>query len=158
MMPRAPGRLRWYTAAAHLLVGLIARALVRVSATPGRRANPALKAFTFGVSLALFLTSTAFVPPLLGVSATFQRTSAWTLAFTMIVEMLPITLQAARGTTSHFTMQGSFNSLMWHVMAAAIVFATVAMLRQGIEPKRSAKFRRNADIAGAAPVKPNRPR
>ncbi len=128
MFPRLPDRLLLYTAGAHLLVGLIALVLVTVSAAPVLGVHPALKPFKFGISIALFLASIAFVLPLLSVSAVVQRALAWALAITMILEMLPITLQAARGTTSHFNIHGRFNGLMWNLMAAAIVVATLAML------------------------------
>ena len=60
-----PDRLLLYTAGAHLLLALIALALLTITATPVLGVHPALKPLKFGISIALFLASLACVLPLL---------------------------------------------------------------------------------------------
>lgn len=117
-----------WTAAAHVLVGVVALVALLVEATPIGGVHPALKPMKFGFSIAIFLGTMAIVTPLLSVDAGLRRGIEWTLAITTIVETVPIVGQALRGTASHYNTQGAFNAAVWQVMAVAIVVTTLAMV------------------------------
>jgi hypothetical protein len=63
----------------------------------------------------------AVVIPALSVDPGVRRGVALILSLTMIVEMVPIVVQALRGTTSHFNVQGALNTALWQLMVAAIL-------------------------------------
>ncbi len=114
-----------WVAAAHVVIGVIGLvALVVFDAPP--------KPMKFGFSIAIFLGTMAIVTPLLSISPGLRRGIEWTLAITMILEIVPIVVQALRGTTSHFNTQGPFNAAVWKLMAVAIVIATAAMVAVAI--------------------------
>jgi hypothetical protein len=121
-----PRSLVW-TGAAHALLALVAGGLLLLPAQPIMGVHPALKPMKFGVSIALFLWTMAYVLPMLSVRSSMMHALAWTLCFTMVLEMVPIVLQPLRGTTSHFNTYGAFNQALWLLMMAAIVVATMAM-------------------------------
>jgi len=118
-----------WVAAAHAAVGAVALVLaLGVNATPVLGAHPALKPMKFGFSIALFLATMAVLVPALSLRPQLREVAAWTLAATMIAEMIPIVVQAARGTTSHFNSHGTLDSAFWRLMFVAIVIATVTTL------------------------------
>jgi len=114
-------------AAAHLVVGVVAFALTFVDAPAVMGVHPALKPMKFGFSIAIFLGSLALVVPTLSVSTSTQTALAALLSLTMIAEMLPILLQAAQRTTSHFNVSDARSAGLWTIMVGAIVVATLVM-------------------------------
>ena len=127
MIPESADRVLLWVAAAHLLLGLLCLLALFVAAEPILGVHPGLKPMKFGVSIAAFLGTMALLLPSLSVSPEVRRGIAWALALTMIVEMLPIFVQALRGTTSHFNVQGALNTALWQMMVGAIVLATITM-------------------------------
>ena len=65
---------------------------------------------------------------MLTVSPTLRRGFAWTLVICMFAEMLPIAVQALRGTTSHFNTRTPTNNAWWSLMFVAILVTTIAMV------------------------------
>lgn len=121
-------RLLFVTAGAHVVVGCIALALLVVADAPAvMGVHPALKPMKFGFSIAVFLATMGLVVPRLALSSTQQLVVAALLCVTMVVEMVPIGLQAARGTTSHFNTADAGSARWWMVMMVAIVVATLVM-------------------------------
>jgi hypothetical protein len=125
-------RLLVGTAAAHLLLALIGGGLLLLEAPQILGAHPALKPTKFALSIGIFLATAAVLVPRLSLSPPGRAWLAGTLSITMILEMLAIAIQAARGTTSHFNRTTPFDHLLWNVMGAAIVVASVAMLLAAI--------------------------
>jgi len=116
-----------WIAAAHLVVGLACLAALRIDAGPIMGLHPAMKPMKFGLSIALFLATMAVVLPALSIASAHRRVIAAILAATMVVVMVPVLVQAARGTTSHFNVRSSIDALVWRVMVGAIVIATFTM-------------------------------
>jgi hypothetical protein len=54
-----------------------------------------------------------------------RRVVGWTTAVTLVLEMVIISLQAARGTTSHFNVGTAFDGVLWTLMGLAIVVQTL---------------------------------
>lgn len=126
-MSQAERILAW-AAVAHLLVAMLALVWLCFPATAILGVHPASKPLKFGLSIGLFLGSLAYLLPLLAVSPALRRGFAWTLVVCMIAEMLPIAVQALRGTTSHFNTRTVASGAWWNLMFVAIVVTTIAML------------------------------
>lgn len=130
MSPLAdPHRALTWSSLVFLVVG--ASAYVLLLATDHTLADGthrAMKPMKFGLSIALFLATMAFLIPELSIDARLRGGLARILIVTMAVEMVVIVGQALRGTKSHFNVEGAQNSALWIVMVVAIVVATGAML------------------------------
>jgi hypothetical protein len=127
MIPENADRLLLWVAAAHLLLGLLCLLALFLEAEPILGVHPGLKPMKFGFSIAAFLGAMALLLPSLSVSPESRRGISLALASTMVVEMLPIFIQALRGTTSHFNMRSTLDTTIWQVMVGAIVIATLTM-------------------------------
>jgi hypothetical protein len=121
-------RLLAGTAVAHLLLASVGGVLLLAEAPAILGVHAALKPTKFALSIGVFLATAAVLVPRLSLSPLGRTCLAATLSFTMVVEMIAILVQAARGTTSHFNQTTPFDHIIWNVMGAAIVVACVAML------------------------------
>ena len=130
MIPEHVDRVLAWTAGAHLLVALGCALAIALApdASPILGIHPALKPLKFGVSIAIFLATMAMVVPMLSIGAAPRLAIAIALSATMILEMLPIAVQAARGTTSHFNQDGQANTALWRLMLVAVVVMTLVMI------------------------------
>lgn len=113
---------------AHGIVGLIFMMLLLIPMHPITGVHAALKPMKFGFSVGIFLLSMAFVLPTLRMNRTMHEVVSVLLLVTMIFEMLPIGLQALRGTTSHFNISTGFNAALWRLMVGSIVITTITMV------------------------------
>lgn len=86
------------------------------------------KSVKFGLSIGLLLATVIPILSILDVSSRVRAVIAWTLIGTMAVEMVAISIQAVRGTTSHFNTATPFDAAIWHTMQIAIVLACVALV------------------------------
>ena len=84
-----------------------------------------LKPAKFAVSIALYTFTLAWVFTFIPGWAATRRIVGWTTAMAMVVEMVIIGLQAARGTTSHFNVSTLFDGVLWTIMGLAIVAQTL---------------------------------
>lgn len=125
-MPRFD-RILLATAAGHALLAVLALALLLVPAPTITGVHPALKPMKFAISVALFLATMAALVPKLTLGARARHALIAVLIATMIVEMIPIVVQALRGTTSHFNTTRRLDAALWRAMLVAIVVLTVAM-------------------------------
>lgn len=122
------GRLLALTAAAHLLLGIVALLCLRVEAAPIGGVHPALKPMKFGLSIAVFLATMAVVVPMLTTPPSVRVGLAAILSLTMVAEMVAIATQALRGRGSHFNTTTTGDAAWWQLMMVAIVVATLAMV------------------------------
>ncbi|GAA3296352.1 hypothetical protein Dvina_44560 [Dactylosporangium vinaceum] len=87
-----------------------------------------IKPFKFAVSIAIYATTIAWLLPLLEK----RRRAGWWLgaiiAATMLVEMVIIVGQAARGHQSHFNNQTPLDAALFGIMGATIAVAWVCTL------------------------------
>lgn len=89
--------------------------------------NRWIKPIKFSASIAIYLGALAWYAPQFGVS----NASRWALGiagWSMIVEIVAIVLQAARGTTSHYNIATPFDGILFSVMGMAIALNTLAMV------------------------------
>lgn len=89
--------------------------------------NPWIKPMKFMVSIGVFYWTMAwFMPEADGRHARRLGAIRWTILATLAGEILLITLQAARGTTSHFNVRSAFDAVVFQAMGIMIVANTLA--------------------------------
>ena len=87
--------------------------------------NRWIKPMKFFVSIAIFAWTTAvYMYFLKGFEKAASRIS-WGMIAIFAVEMIVITGQAARGTTSHFNVKQPLDGMLFGIMGLAIVFNTI---------------------------------
>ena len=84
-----------------------------------------LKPAKFGVSITLYSLTMVWLLGFVTTDRVWKRrlvsVAGWTIAGTFVAEMVPITLQVMRGTTSHFNVATPFDMALWSLMGTAIV-------------------------------------
>jgi hypothetical protein len=127
------------TAAGLLMVAALATFLAGLGLDPRviTGAPAWLKPAKFAASTAIFMFTLAWMFSYLPGWPRLRRTVGWITAATLVLEVSLITLQAWRGTTSHFNVGTPLDAAVFGLMAAGIlvqttstVAATVALWRQ----------------------------
>jgi len=83
--------------------------------------NPWIKPLKFAISIAIYAFTMAWILAELPMRAEVKRWIVWILAGTLVLEIVLITMQAARGVTSHFNNATAFDSAVFGTMGAAIL-------------------------------------
>lgn len=86
-----------------------------------------IKPAKFAMSIAIYLGTVAWLLPASGLGETVRRRLVGVIGASMVYEMLAITVQAARGTTSHFNIATPFDGLIFQTMGTAIAVNTAAV-------------------------------
>jgi hypothetical protein len=89
--------------------------------------NPWIKPMKFAISIAIFLATIAWFMPELGPRPRARRWLGLTMVAMMVIEIVAIAGQAARGTTSHFNNSSPFNAIVFGIMGTAITINTIAV-------------------------------
>jgi hypothetical protein len=119
--------LLFWTGAA-MLLALVVVTLISIGDTRQVLGlNPWIKPMKFLVSIAIFLWTVAWLMPETINKPRLRALVRWTIASAMVIEIVIILMQAARGTTSHFNSATAFDAAAFNVMGIAIVFNTIAM-------------------------------
>ena len=108
-----------------LFVVMLAVALFDTRTVMG--VNPWIKPMKFALSIAIFVWTIAWFRPYLGGGAKAGRAVSLAIAVSLAGEIACITVQAARGTTSHYNTTTPFNAAVFAVMAALIFVNTTAI-------------------------------
>jgi hypothetical protein len=82
----------------------------------------------FMTSIAIFLWTVAWFMPDTEPRPRARAIVRWTIATAMMAEIVCITMQAARGTTSHFNHATVFDDVVFSIMGLGVVVNTLAML------------------------------
>lgn len=90
--------------------------------------NPWIKPMKFMTSIAIFLWTVAWFMPDTEPRPRARAIVRWTIATAMTAEIVCITMQSARGTTSHFNHATVFDDVVFSIMGMGVVFNTLAML------------------------------
>ncbi len=132
------------TLTASLMVVVLAALLVGLAVDPRQVLGAPLwlKPAKFAASIAVYSASLAWLFSYLPAFGRTRRVVGWITAVALLIEMVIITLQAARGTTSHFNVSTPLDGALFTVMGAAIVAQTlssiavvVALFRQRFEDR-----------------------
>ncbi len=90
-------------------------------------ANPWLKPVKFELSIMIFNLTIGWMLLRLALPPGSARAISWIVALAMFVEISAITLQAARGVSSHYNFSTPLNGAIFTAMAVAIVLNTLAL-------------------------------
>jgi hypothetical protein len=90
--------------------------------------SPWIKPMKFLVSVTIFLWTVAWFMPETANAPRARAFVRWTIGLAMIIEMVCVIMQAARGTTSHFNIATPFDGLVFNVMGMTILVNTIAMV------------------------------
>lgn len=90
--------------------------------------NPWIKPLKFAVSDTAYLWTLAWLLPHAPGPRWAHRTVSWGASMAMIAEILCISLQAARGTTSHYNFSTPFNAAVFSLMGVMILLNTLVAL------------------------------
>jgi hypothetical protein len=111
-------------AAAFFGVGIVADSRM-ITGTPAW-----LKPTKFAISIAIYTLTLAWLLNLINTNKLWKRRavniSSNVILWTLVVEVAIIVLQAARGTTSHFNVSSTFDSILFSIMGAAITLLWLA--------------------------------
>ena len=105
--------------------------------------NPWIKPMKFLTSITIFLWTVAWFMPETKPSGTLRNVVRWIIGPAMIIEIVCIILQSARGTTSHFNQQSALDIAIFSIMGTTIFFNTLAMgiflwlIRRDTPPQRA---------------------
>jgi hypothetical protein len=90
--------------------------------------NPWIKPSKFAASIVIFVWTVAWLleyPPL---SSRARAVISRGISISMLVEIVCIVTQAARGTTSHYNQSSPLNAVIFAAMGLTIVFSTILMV------------------------------
>jgi hypothetical protein len=119
---RARNPLLFDLAAAHIVLLLI---MMLIAPFDGRQVmgiNPWIKPMKFAASIAIYLLTMGWLLYELPLREEVKRRVSWAIAGTLVIEIVLITMQAARGVTSHFNDTTAFDAAVFAVMGSAITF------------------------------------
>jgi hypothetical protein len=89
-----------------------------------------LKPLNFGISVAIFCFTVAFLMDFLPKTGRLAQRAGMVMALALTAEIVLIDMQAARHTTSHFNISSPFDTAVWASMGAGIalvVMSTIAL-------------------------------
>jgi hypothetical protein len=130
---RARNPLLFDLGVVHIILLVIMMAIAPFDARQVMGINPWIKPMKFAASIAIYLLTMGWLLYELPLREKLKRRVSWALVVTLVIEIVLITLQAARGVTSHFNDATVFDNAVFSVMGASITFnilvaAYVAMM------------------------------
>jgi len=142
---RARNPLLFGVGAAHVILLIV---MMSISPFDGREVmgiNPWIKPIKFAASIAIYALTMGWLLYELPLKERVNRLVSWSIASTLVIEIALITMQAARGVSSHFNDTTAFDSAVFAVMGASITFnimvaAYVALKFWGTEAKIPAPY------------------
>ncbi|MBO0800164.1 MAG: hypothetical protein J2P31_15190, partial [Blastocatellia bacterium] len=99
--------------------------------------NPWIKPMKFAISIAIYALTMAWILGELPVREEVKRRISRILAGTLVIEIALITMQAARGVTSHFNNTTVFDQVVFATMGTAIVLNIAAAAYVAVQFWRS---------------------
>ena len=112
-----------------MLLALVVVTLISISDTRQILGlNPWIKPMKFMTSITIFLWTVAWFMPETENKPRARAIVRWTIATAMMVEIICITMQSARGVASHFNHESVFDDVIFSIMGMGVVFNTLAMM------------------------------
>jgi len=90
--------------------------------------NPWIKPIKFAISITIYVWTVAWLLEYLRVPSWTQRIITWGISISMLTEIVCITAQAARGTTSHYNVNTSLDAAIFSIMGSMIALNSVLAL------------------------------
>jgi len=119
---RARNPLMFDVGVAHIILLLIMMVIAPFDGRQVMGINPWIKPMKFAASIAIYLLAMGWLLDELPLREMVKRRVNWAIVGTLIIEIVLITMQAARGVTSHFNDTTSFDATVFAVMGASITF------------------------------------
>jgi len=94
--------------------------------------NPWLKPMKFAFSIAIFVWTLALLMRYTAGPARIRKMIAGGVCVAMLVEIVCISVQAARGTTSHYNISTTFDAVVFGLMGLMILFNTLLVFAVAI--------------------------
>jgi hypothetical protein len=95
--------------------------------------NPWIKPMKFAASIAIYLLTMGWLLYELPLSQKMKRRVNGAMVVTLVIEIVLITMQAARGVTSHFNNTTPFNAAVFAVMGTAIAINILVAAYVGLK-------------------------
>jgi hypothetical protein len=124
---RARNPLLFVMGAAHIILLLIMALIAPFDERQVMGINPWIKPMKFAISIAIFALTMGWFLYELPLREAVKRGVNWAIAGAMVIEITLITMQAARGVTSHFNNATAFDAAVFAVMGAAIAINTLVV-------------------------------
>jgi len=119
---RARNPLLFDVGVAHVVLLLILMVIAPFDGRLVMGINPWIKPMKFAASIAIYALTMGWLLYESPMREKLKRRVSWAIAATLVIEIALITMQAARGVTSHFNNSTAFNAAVFSVMGAAITF------------------------------------
>lgn len=110
----------------HIVLGLISALGIVFDSRVVDGINPWVKVLKFDLSIALYLITMSWVLKIF--ESNFQKAISWQISVCMILETIPITIQALRGTKSHFNISTVGDSIVFSIMGVVIAYNTFVLI------------------------------
>jgi len=114
--------LLFVIAVAHVILLLIMTGIAPFDGREVMGINPWIKPIKFAASIAVYALTMGWLLYELPLREKAHRRVSWAVAGTLIIEIALITMQAARGVTSHFNNTTVFDAAIFSIMGATITF------------------------------------
>jgi hypothetical protein len=118
---RARNPLLFIVGAAHIILLLILALIAPFDERQVMGLNPWIKPMKFAISIAIYALTLGWLLYELPLRERARRVVNWAIASTLVIEIVLITMQAARGVTSHFNEATAFDTVVFAVMGMAII-------------------------------------
>src|SRR5215470_15751265 len=102
--------LLFVIAVAHVILLLIMTGVAPFDGRLVMGINPWIKPMKFAASIAIYALTMGWLLYESPLREKLKRRVSWAIAATLVIEIVLITMQAARGVTSHFNSSTSFNA------------------------------------------------
>lgn len=112
----------------HVLLLVVMLLLVPIDPRTVTGLNPWIKPIKFAASIAVYLWTVAWYLDYLRGPNWARQVLSWGVSSAMLIEMLCIAEQAARGTTSHYNVTTAFDFFVFATMATMIFVNTLLMM------------------------------
>src|SRR5262245_47481508 len=117
---RARNPLMFVVGVAHIILLLIMAMIAPFDHRQVMGINPWIKPMKFAISIAIYALTMGWLLYELPLREKVRRGVNWTIASTLVIEMALITMQAARGVTSHFNNATAFDLAVFGVKGTVL--------------------------------------
>jgi hypothetical protein len=130
---RARNPLMFVIGVAHIILLLIMAMIAPFDERQVMGINPWIKPIKFAISIAIYALTIGWLLYELPLREGVRRGMNWAIAGAMVIEITLITMQAARGVTSHFNNATAFDAAVFGVMGVAIILNTLVVAYVGLK-------------------------
>jgi hypothetical protein len=124
---RARNPLMFAAGVAHIILFLILALIAPFDERQVMGINPWIKPIKFAISIAIYALTIGWLLYELPLRERVRQGVNWAIVSTMVIEIALITMQAARGVTSHFNNATVFDAAVFGVMGVAIILNTLVV-------------------------------